>query len=110
MQHRHQQNSIDEKYTVHYTIPNLTFHGVVKRLASMNLEPLDVIYTPSHHLLKIQITEHNNDHSWFILIAELQLNGGTRTKIKIGLAHLKHLMSITIGLENDNHHIINLFL
>ena len=30
----------------------LSLHGMVKILASMNLEYLDVIYTPSHHLLK----------------------------------------------------------
>ena len=29
-----------------------------------NLEHLDVIYTPSHHLLRSYMTEHNNYHSW----------------------------------------------
>ena len=35
---------------------HLTLHGMVKILASINSENLDVLYTPSHHLLKIYIT------------------------------------------------------
>ena len=71
MHHRHQQNSIEENSIVHLTIPHLALHGMVKRLASMKLEPLYLIYNPSHHLLNIYMTEHNNDHLWVIQAAEL---------------------------------------
>ena len=53
LQHRHQQRSIDEKYSVILTISHLTVHCMVKIVASMNLENLYVIYTPSHHLLRV---------------------------------------------------------
>ena len=62
VQQRHQKNSIDAKYTVHKTITRLTLHGIVKILSPMNLEPLDVIYTPSHHLVKSDLAEHNKYH------------------------------------------------
>ena len=52
------------EYTVLWTTSHLTFHGMVKSLASISLEHLDVIYTPSHHLLNSFITEHNKVHSW----------------------------------------------
>ena len=35
---------------------------MIKILASMNLEHLDVIYTPSHRLLKSDIIEHKKYH------------------------------------------------
>ena len=69
---RHHKKSFDSKYKVHHTIPHLTLHGMVKSLASMNLEILGVIYTPSHHLLKSYIMEHKKDHSWVIKTAEPQ--------------------------------------
>ena len=53
VQQRHQQNYIDANSTVHYTINHIIFHGMVKISASMNSETLDVIYTPSPHILKI---------------------------------------------------------
>ena len=51
---------------------HLTLHGMVKILASLNLEHLDVIYTPSHHILKFYITEQNKDHPWVTQTAEPQ--------------------------------------
>ena len=70
MKQKYKKRFIDVEYTVPWTISHLTFHGMVKILASMNLANLDVIYTPSHHLLKSQITEHKKDHSWFTQTAK----------------------------------------
>ena len=53
VQQRHHQKSIYANSTFNYTIPHLIFHGMVKNPASMNSEPLYVIYTPSLHLLKL---------------------------------------------------------
>ena len=58
VQQRQNHNSINAKSTVDYTIPRLTLHDMVKILASMNLEHLDMIYTPSNNLLKYYIKEH----------------------------------------------------
>ena len=56
IQQRHQQNYIYSNPTFNYTKPHLIFHGMVKIPASMNSKPLDVIYTPSLHLLKSYMT------------------------------------------------------
>ena len=53
---------MDEKYTVNYTRPHLTLIGMIKGLASINLEHFDVIYTPSNHLLRGYMTENKKDH------------------------------------------------
>ena len=52
VQQRHQQKSMYAKSTVYYTIHHLILHGMIKIPVYMNSEPLDVIYTPSPHLLK----------------------------------------------------------
>ena len=66
------QNSIDAKSILHQTIAQLTLHGMVKILASMNLESLDVIYTPSHHILKGYMAEHNKGYTLVTQKSELQ--------------------------------------
>ena len=64
VQQKYQQKIIDLEYIVLQTTYQLTLHGMVKILTSMNLENLYVIYNPSNHLLKNYITEHKKDNSW----------------------------------------------
>ena len=49
---RHQKKSVYANYTVNQTISHLILHGMIIILSSINLEPLDVIYTPSPHIIK----------------------------------------------------------
>ena len=49
---RYKQKFVCARSTVHETMPHRNLNGVIKISASMNSEPLDVIYTPSLHLLK----------------------------------------------------------
>ena len=55
VQQIHQQNSINAKSTVNYTIHHLTLHAMVEIIASMNFEHLYLIYTPSHSLIKVRL-------------------------------------------------------
>ena len=81
VQQIHQQNSIYAIFTVYYIIPHLTLHGMVKSLASTNLGHLDVIYIPSHNILKSYMTKHKNNPSCVTQTAEPQLNSVTHTPI-----------------------------
>ena len=76
----------------------------------MNLEPLYMIYTPSHHILKSYIIEHNKDHSWVTQTAEVQLNGGTHTPRNSNIVHLKILINITINLAKYGRQVLNILL
>ena len=72
VQHRHNQKLIDAKSTVYQTTPHLNLHFMVKILASMNLEYLDVVYTPSPQLLKIYMTEQKKDRYRVTLTEQIQ--------------------------------------
>ena len=76
----------------------------------MTLEHLDVIYTPSHHLLKSWMREHNKDHSWVNQTAQPQLNGGTHTQRDSNTFDIKNLMNTTINLAKHGHQVLNLCL
>ena len=52
LQQKYQKKFINIKYTVLWETSHLTLHGIVKSRVSMSLENVDMIYTPSHHLLK----------------------------------------------------------
>ena len=110
MNHRHQNNSIYEKSTVNYVIPHLTLHGMVKILAYMNLEYLDVIYTPPHHLISIYVTEHKKDNSWVTKKSEIQWNSGTHKSRNSDIVHLQDFMNITINLAKYGHQVLKLCL
>ena len=66
VQRRHHKKSIDTRSTVHYIIPHITLNGMVKITEYLNSEPLDVIYTPSPHILKNYMTCNKNYHYWVI--------------------------------------------
>ena len=110
LQKKHQHNHIDVSSPVHYTIPHLTYHGMVKIPAFINSHTLDVIYTPSYYLLKSYMTEYNKDRSWVMPTSELQYNGCTHTPIKSNIVHLENLMNITINLVKCGHQVLNLLL
>ena len=83
---------------------------MVKRIESMSLKHLDVIYIPSHHTVKKYTTEQNKDHSWVTKIEEPQCNGGNHTPRYSNIFHLQNLMNKTINLANVGHQDLNLCL
>ena len=78
IQHKYQIKYIYENYTVNQTTPHLIFYGMLKIQDFVNSEHLYVESTQSLHHLKKYMTGHKKYYSWFILTAELQLNGRTR--------------------------------
>ena len=110
VQQKYQPILIDIEYTVPWTTSHLTLDGMVKSLESMNSEHFDVIYTPSYHLLKRYITEHNKDHSWVTKTAEPQCNSGNHTQRHSNTVHLQNILNTTINLANVGHQDLNLCL
>ena len=81
---------------------------MVNSLVSMNLEHLDVIYTPSYHILKIDMIEHSIYNSSVTQAADIQLNDGTHPPRNSNIVHLQHLINIIINLSKDGHQVLNL--
>ena len=110
VQQKYQPRFIDIEYTVPWTTSHLTLDGMVKSLESMSSEHLDVIYTPSYHLLKRYITEHKKDHSWVTKTSDPQCNGGNHTQRDSNTVHLQNILNTTINLAKVGHQDLNLCL
>ena len=110
VQHKYQPKFIDVEYTVLWTTYYLTLYGMLKSLASMSLEHLDVIYIPLHHLLKGYITENKKVRSWVTQTVEPKSNGETHTQGDANTFHLQNLMNTKINLAKVGHQDLNLCL
>ena len=107
VQQTYQQRFIYVEHTVKWTTYQLTLHGMVKILTSMNLENLYVIYNPSHHLLKNYTTEHKKDNSWVKKNRDTMKWWDPHKKYSNNV-NLKYLMTKTITLAKVGHQALNI--